>query len=69
MPNKAPKKRGRPPVNDAIVRSQRVVTFLTESEYTEICRLAELDDKSISAFTHKLLVNSLACDLSHNTNN
>ena len=41
------------------VRSERVVTFLTPSEFDSLKRLADVSSTSLSATIHTLLVSSL----------
>lgn len=52
-------KRGRPKSPDELVRSERVVTFLTKSEFAKISESAEKNDQSISAVAHRLLAQSI----------
>ena len=52
--------RGRPAKPDAERRSHRAVTFLTEEEYGALCELAETEDRSVSAFVHRIVVDYLA---------
>lgn len=52
--------RGRPPKSTADLRSHRVVTFLTKEEYVAICELAERNDRSLSAFVHRIVADYLS---------
>ena len=50
---------GRRPKPRAQARSRRVVTFVTESEFAALEHIAEREDRSLSAVTHRLLVRAL----------
>lgn len=46
---------GRPPKPPEELRSHRVVTFLTEADWSALHRQAEVDGQSLSATAHRLL--------------
>lgn len=50
---------GRPPVAPETARSNRVVTFVTNSEMESLERIASEEDKSLSAAVHQILARSL----------
>jgi hypothetical protein len=47
---------GRPPLAIDIVRSQRVVTFLTREENQQLLAMATVQGKSVSSTCHDLLI-------------
>ncbi len=55
-----PTRMGRPPLPPDQVRSHRVVTFVTESELTELERRAHETGKSLSGLLHEAVRRSLA---------
>jgi hypothetical protein len=59
MTNK--RKRGRPPVDPQVSRSQRVVTFVTAQEFALINDLAQVQEKTLSTTVYSMLRESLAC--------
>ena len=62
--NKKPmRKRGRPCQPPEILRSERVVTFLTKEEYRLFSEFAEERGASYSSLAHELMIKSLTlCD-------
>ena len=48
-------RRGRPPKPLDEVRSERVVSFVTRSEFEALARLADARGKSLSAVIHRIL--------------
>lgn len=50
---------GRPPVSPESARSNRIVTFVTNSELSALEILADREDKSLSGVVHRILVRSL----------
>lgn len=54
-----PNRRGRPPLDPAHARTERVVTFLTPSEMAALSDVAARRRQSISATCHALLANAL----------
>ena len=50
---------GRPPKPVEEARTRRTVTFLTENEYSKLESIAHRNNMSISATTHKLLLQSI----------
>lgn len=55
----ARKRRGRPPESAETIRSHRVVTFVTDSEFEQLKKLADASGKSYSAILHDLVSPSL----------
>ena len=53
------KRLGRPPGPAGSIRSQRIVTFVTSSEFRQLRRLADESGMSVSALVHKRLVQTL----------
>jgi hypothetical protein len=50
---------GRPPKPRDEVRSERVVSFVTRSEFDVLTELAEVRDESVSAIVHRILRSEL----------
>ena len=50
---------GRPPGPPETARSHRVVTFVTRGELEKLEEIAEREDRSLSAVTHRLLSRAL----------
>ena len=50
---------GRPPIDQAVARSERVVTFVTKNERAVLVRLARDNKVSVSATCHLLLSNAI----------
>jgi hypothetical protein len=50
---------GRPSLPREVVRSHRIVTFLTEQEKASVVRLANESSQSLSAVCHRLIVQGL----------
>jgi len=46
---------GRPPIPKELARSNRVVTFVTDTELAELTRSAERKGQSLSAHVHEVL--------------
>jgi hypothetical protein len=46
---------GRPRLNSEAARSNRVVTFVTNSELAKLARIAEQERISLSAVVHRIL--------------
>ena len=46
---------GRPPQSPETVRGKRVITFVTDVEYEKLERLAERNDRSLSAVVYEIL--------------
>lgn len=60
MPKPVQKVRlGRPPSPPDKVRPHRIVTFVTDREMSQLLRLAESEDMSMSAVCHRLIGESL----------
>jgi len=53
---------GRPPLPRTRVRSNRVVTFVTDREMTALTQAAESAGMSLSAFVHAILANHQTSD-------
>ena len=53
-------KMGRPPGPPQKVRSNRVVTYVTNVELAELERIADREGKPLSAVVHQILARSLA---------
>ena len=53
------KRRGRPPVPPEQARSHRVVTFVTNSELSQLQSMSNEMDTTLSATIHRLLTESL----------
>ncbi|ARN73188.1 hypothetical protein [Oceanicoccus sagamiensis] len=51
--------RGRPAGPTELVRSHRLVTFVTEAEFDRMSQLASADNKSLSATAYDLLMHGL----------
>jgi hypothetical protein len=49
------KRLGRPRLNSEAARSNRVVTFVTNSELAKLARIAEQERISLSAVVHRIL--------------
>ncbi len=58
--NNAPRKRGRPPSPRERRRSERVVSFVTESELQEITRIAEHSRQAVSTVIHQFIAQGLS---------
>ena len=54
-----PATRGRPPIAPEARRQRRVVTFLRDEEFTQLCHYAERFELSLSAACHRLLGEAL----------
>ena len=52
-------KRGRPSTAPEKARSERVVTFVTNSELAKLEQIAEWEDRSLSAVVHRIIVQHL----------
>jgi len=52
-------KRGRPSTGPEKARSERVVTFVTERELDCLDRIANKEDRSLSAVVHRIIVQHL----------
>ena len=50
---------GRPPLQEGERRSERIVTFLTQEERTELARQAAEASQSLSAYCHRLITGGL----------
>ncbi|MEX0285663.1 MAG: hypothetical protein AB3N23_13730 [Paracoccaceae bacterium] len=59
----ATKPLGRPPAPEHLVRSQRVVTFVTQAEHRQLSDFARVNGLSISAACHVLLQNAMKTEL------
>jgi hypothetical protein len=53
---KGGRKLGRPPGDPESKRHNRVVTLMTDAESEKLTQIAELEDKSVSALVHDVLV-------------
>ena len=53
--NQGARRRGRPPSPPETSRSQRVVTFVTQSEFEQLSELALTEDKPLSTTVYQLL--------------
>jgi hypothetical protein len=53
-------RRGRPPLEPAESRSERLVTFLTQPEYEFFKVLCEQGNLSLSAYAHKVISTHIA---------
>ena len=49
------KRMGRPRLNPETVRSNRIVTFVTNSELAKLERIADQESVSLSAVVHRIL--------------
>jgi hypothetical protein len=49
--------RGRPRIDQRKVRSNRIVSFVTDTELEKLERLAQEDDRSLSAVVHRIIMN------------
>ena len=49
------KQMGRPRLNPETVRSNRIVTFVTNSEMAKLERIADQESVSLSAIVHQIL--------------
>jgi hypothetical protein len=58
----ARKRRGRPPGLAETNRSHRVVTFVTDSEFEQLQKLADASGKSYSAILHDIVSPTLVRD-------
>ena len=59
-PGKQRRRRGRPPAPPGMARSHRVVTFVTDSEFTQLQSLSSELDAPLSATVHQLLSQCLS---------
>jgi len=59
-PDAKPKHGGRPPLPGDIVRSERVVTFLTKQENEQLVSIATAAGMSVSRACHGLIITGLA---------
>lgn len=57
LKDEKPTRMGRPPLPRTEVRSNRVVTFVTDREMTALTQGAEEAGMSLSAFVHAILAN------------
>jgi hypothetical protein len=48
-------RRGRPARDPQSIRRNRVVTLLTDAELEKLTRVADREEKSVSAFVHEVL--------------
>ena len=53
---------GRPPKPAELVRSERVVTFVTPNEYAALVRLSEQWETSVSGTIHRLMTMTLEAE-------
>jgi len=53
------RKLGRPPKPRDEVRSERVVSFVTRSEFDALTELADIRGESVSAIVHRILRSAL----------
>ena len=54
------RKLGRPPKPRDEVRSERVVSFVTRSEFDALTKLADIRGESVSATIHRMISSTLA---------
>lgn len=47
--------RGRPAGDPESIRSKRVVTLLTDAEFEQLTKVADREDKAVSALVHQVL--------------
>ena len=53
------RRRGRPEQEAEVRRDHRVVTFVTDTEYRQLERLAEREDRSLSFIVHRMIATQL----------
>ena len=46
---------GRPPGDPESIRRRRVVTLVTDSEFEKLARIADEEEKSLSAMVHQII--------------
>jgi hypothetical protein len=59
MPGKRISKRGRPPGPVDAVRPRRIVSYVTNAEFSALTRAADREAKSLSAIVHEILAQAL----------
>ncbi len=49
------RRRGRPPGAPESIRHRRVVTLVTDAEFEQLTKIADENDKSVSATAHQII--------------
>ena len=53
--SKGTRRRGRPPSTPEKTRRNRVVTLMTDAEFENLTKVADQDEKSVSAMVHEIV--------------
>jgi hypothetical protein len=55
----ADRRLGRPPGNPESIRHKRVVTLMTDAEFKKLAKIADENERSVSALVHQIVLRYL----------